>query len=311
MTLLSLHIRLAGRWLREVGWFLPVVLAAALLAAAGLAAVTRWSVAAALLLALLPLVQLHRHRRDLMLLRTTLRHPARALAAEYLLLALPAAGIIALAGGGPETLTLPAAAPFVTLWPRRRPRATRPLAALHIAWTGYSPEWTAALRRHPAAAGIGWAATLGAAAIPWAGFPVLCLAALLATEIYTRNEPLSLLLLADRSAARLLGGKLRTAWRNLFAASLPAAVLTLVLYPETAWMAAVWIPYAALAMTYAVLAKYAAYDPRTPDAAPAAAARIGLLGLLLPPLLPVTLLLTIRYAVRAERNLDRYLHDYD
>lgn len=88
-------------------------------------------------------------------------------------------------------------------------------------------------------------------------------------------------------------------------------MLTLALYPATAWMAAVWIPYAALAMTYAVLAKYAAYDPLAPDAAPTTAARIGLLGLLLPPLLPVTLLLTIGYAVRAERNLDRYLHDYD
>ena len=237
MTLLSLHIRLAGRWLREVGWFLPVVLAAAALAAAGLAAVAHGSVAAALLLALLLLVQLHRHRRDLLLLRTTLRHPARALAAEYLLLALPAAGIIALAGGGPETLALPAAAPFVSLWPRRR-RATRPLAALRIAWTGYSPEWTAALRRHPAAGGIALAATLGAAAIPWAGFPALCLAALLATEIYARNEPLALLLLPGRPAARLLGGKLFTAWRNLFLGSLPAAVLTLALYPATAWMAA-------------------------------------------------------------------------
>lgn len=311
MTLLSLHIRLAGRWLREVGWFLPVVLAAAALAAAGLAAVAHGSVAAALLLALLLLVQLHRHRRDLLLLRTTLRHPARALAAEYLFLALSAAGIIALAGGGPETLALPAAAPFVSLWPRRRRRATRPLAALRIAWTGYSPEWTAALRRHPAAGGIALAATLGAAAIPWAGFPALCLAALLATEIYARNEPLALLLLPGRPAARLLGGKLLTAWRNLFLGSLPAAVLTLALYPATAWMAAVWIPYAALAMTYAVLAKYAAYDPLAPDAAPTTAARIGLLGLLLPPLLPVTLLLTIGYAVRAERNLDRYLHDYD
>ena len=137
------------------------------------------------------------------------------------------------------------------------------------------------------------------------------LAALLATELYARNEPLALLLLPGRPAARLLGGKLLTAWRNLFLGSLPAAVLTLVLYPASAWMAAVWIPYAALAMTYAVLAKYAAYDPRTPDAAPSTAARIGLLGLLLPPLLPVTLLLTIGYAVRAERNLDRYLHDYD
>lgn len=311
MTLLSLHIRLAGRWLREVGWFLPVVLAAAALVAAGLAAVARWNVTAALLLALLLLVQLHRHRRDLTLLRTTLRHPARTLAAEYLLLALPAAGVVALAGGGSETLALPAAAPLVALWPRRRRRATRPLAALRIARTGYSPEWTAALRRHPAAAGIALAATLGAAAIPWAGFPALCLAALLATEVYARNEPLALLLLPGRPAARLLGGKLLTAWRNLFLGSLPAAVLTLVLYPASAWMAAVWIPYAALAMTYAVLAKYAAYDPRTPDAAPSTAARIGLLGLLLPPLLPATLLLTIGYAVRAERNLDRYLHDYD
>ena len=71
------------------------------------------------------------------------------------------------------------------------------------------------------------------------------------------------------------------------------------------------IVIAALLLAYAVLAKYARYDPAIPETPLPAATRLGFAGFLVPVFLPVTLCLTVSYAVRAERNLDRYLYDYD
>ena len=76
-------------------------------------------------------------------------------------------------------------------------------------------------------------------------------------------------------------------------------------------LAALWLPFAALLLAYAVLAKYARYDPAIPETPLPAATRLGFAGFLVPVFLPVTLCLTVSYAVRAERNLDRYLYDYD
>ena len=43
----------------------------------------------------------------------------------------------------------------------------------------------------------------------------------------------------------------------------------------------------------------------------ALAARLGAAGFLIPPLLPLSLCLVVSYLLRAERNLSRYLYDYD
>ncbi|MDE7123579.1 MAG: hypothetical protein K2N93_04600 [Alistipes sp.] len=176
---------------------------------------------------------------------------------------------------------------------------------------GRSPEWTAALRRRPAVAAAVAVALLLCAALPWAGFPALLLAAVACRRLYRRNEGLQLLLLSRRSASRLLTGKILAAWRNYFGTTLPFALLAATLHPRTAWMAAAWAPLAALALAYAVLAKYARYDPREAQPRRNALTRTGTAGVLFPPLLPLTLVLTVAYALRAERNLDRYLHDYD
>ena len=49
--------------------------------------------------------------------------------------------------------------------------------------------------------------------------------------------------------------------------------------------------------------------PARPDAPPAA--KLGAAGFLIPLLLPLSFCLVVSYALRAERNLNHYLHDYD
>lgn len=185
------------------------------------------------------------------------------------------------------------------------------LRGLRTAWLGYSPEWTAGMRRHRAAAGAAAGVLFLCTLIPYAGFPALCAAALCCTGLYADNEPLSLLLLPERGSARILVGKVLMAWRNYFLAAAPFALLALLAHPRTAWMAAAWIPFAALVLMYAVLAKYARYDPSTEHPKLSGTTRVGYLGFLVPLFLPVTLCLIVAYALRAERNLNRYLYDYD
>ena len=89
------------------------------------------------------------------------------------------------------------------------------------------------------------------------------------------------------------------------------ALLAALLHPEGLWLAALWAPLSALLLVYGVLAKYAVYDPAAPEAAASTASMLGLAGFIVWPLLPITLAMLVSHALRAERNLNRYLYDYD
>ena len=182
---------------------------------------------------------------------------------------------------------------------------------VRIARLGYSPEWTAGLRRRPVASALLGIGVLLCALMPYLGFPALYLAALCCANLYTRNEPLELLLLPEKSPARLLTAKIRTACRNYFLLAAPFALLAALLHPEGLWLAALWAPLSALLLVYCVLAKYAVYDPAAPEAAASTASMLGLVGFIVWPLLPVTLAMLVSHALRAEKNLNRYLYDYD
>lgn len=309
MNLVRLRWLLLVRWLRLVGWLLPVVL----LFAAGvgwiyLSVARVWPLTATLVVPVL-LLGLHRSRRDLDFLRTLLANPRRHIAFEYLLLATLPGAILVACGQSIHAAALLVVAPLPAFVPQRRMPGIR-LQRLRIRMLGYSPEWTAGIRRRPlvAAAVLGLVACC--AALPYWGFIALMVAALFCSGLYTGNEPLQLLILSQKGSARLLWSKVRTAWRNYFFAATPFALITAVLHPHLAWFGAIWLPFSLLVLLYAVVAKYAFYDPSIPTGTSSLTAQTGLVGFIVLPLLPVSLCLLVAYALRAERNLNRYLYDY-
>lgn len=173
-----------------------------------------------------------------------------------------------------------------------------------------SPEWTVGLRRHLTAVWIAAAGLIVCILLPAAGFPALYVAAVACGGFYHDCEPLRMLQLPEMNASRLLVRKVLTAWRNYFLLAVPFALLALLAHPRTAWIAVAWAPLSALALLYAVVAKYARYRPGETPRRPVAE-RFGLAGFILPVLLPLSLGLMVSYALQAERNLNRYLHDYD
>lgn len=309
LSLGRLRLRLAARWLRSVGWFLPVVL----LFAAGIAALF-FAVAAAhplwaALIAAALVVRFQLTRRDTLLMNLLLRRPRLGAWYDCHLLLLPAS-LLLLASGHPwHALVLQAAAPTAALLPRRG-AALRHRSLLRIGWLGWSPEWCATLRRHRIATLLLALGALLLAAVPYWSFIYLGFTALAAVECYTRNEPLALLLLPELESGRLLARKVFEALRNYLLATVPFALAAALLHPRAAWVAALWLAFSTLVLLYAVLAKYALYDPDEPRPVASTVMLFGLIGFLLPPLLPVSLVLLVRYGLRAERNLNRYLHDY-
>ncbi len=309
LSLTRLRLRLAARWLRRVGWFLPVVL----LFAAGVAALflavagphPLWATGVAALL----LVRFHLTRRDTRLVALMVPHPRLSAWLDCFALAVPASLLLLAAGHPWHALGLLAAAPNIALLPRTcaAPHLRSPL---RIGWLAWSPEWCAALRRHRITVLLLALGALLLAAVPYWSFIYLGFTALIAVECYTRNEPLALLLLPELDSSSLLARKVGEALRNYLLATAPFALAAALLHPRAAWVAALWLAFSTLVLLYAVLAKYALYDPAEPRPAASTAMLLGLLGFLLPPLLPVSLVLLIRYGLRAERNLNRYLHDY-
>lgn len=309
LSLGRLRLRLAARWLRSVGWFLPVVL----LFAAGIAALF-FAVAAAhplwaALIAAALVVRFQLTRRDTLLMNLLLRRPRLGAWYDCHLLLLPASLLLLAAGHPWHALVLQAAAPTAALLPRRG-GALRHRSLLRIGWLGWSPEWCATLRRHRIATLLLALGALLLAAVPYWSFIYLGFTALAAVECYTRNEPLALLLLPELESGRLLARKVFEALRNYLLATAPFALAAALLHPRAAWVAALWLAFSTLVLLYAVLAKYALYDPDEPRPVASTVMLFGLIGFLLPPLLPVSLVLLVRYGLRAERNLNRYLHDY-
>lgn len=309
MSLWALYAKLTGRWLRMIGRFLPLVALFAFGVGWLLYAVAGLVPAATAAAAALFVLNLHRTRRDLRFIRLHLKHPRLRLGTEYFALSLLPAALLALRGAWPWALGLAAAAPLAALLPEPRPGGYRG-NRLRIALFGYSPEWTAGVHRHPVAALLVVLFAGVCCTLPYFGFPALYLACGCCAWLYGDNEPLQLLLLPEQGSSRLLRSKIAAAWRNYFLAAAPFALAAGALHPETAWLAALWAPLAALMLVYCVVAKYALYAPAA-SGGPSVAAQFGLAGFVFPPLLPVSLCLLIRYAVQAESNLDRYLYDYD
>ena len=175
---------------------------------------------------------------------------------------------------------------------------------------GGSPEWIAGMRLRPGSVAATVSALTLCACVPYAGFPALVAAAVGCGVFYRSCEPLQLVLLPEQGAAQFLARKVLAAWRNYFLFAVPYAAVIVLRHPDTCWMAAGWASLAALALLYAVVSKYARYQPdRTPRRP--LAAKLGAAGFFIPLLLPLSLCLVVSYALRAERNLNRYLHDYD
>ena len=127
---------------------------------------------------------------------------------------------------------------------------------------------------------------------------------------YEKGEPVQMLLAFEKEANGFLWYKIRTSLALFTAISLPLIAAFLVFHPGR-W----YIPVAEYILflmlhSYFILTKYAFYEPNTKSGGLQVFGAIGTIGVIIPILLPIVWLLTIRFYLKSRKNLNFYLNDY-
>lgn len=251
---------------------------------------------------------MHQRRPDLHFLHRHVPQAGLALAMEYGALVLPVLLVLALAGAWPSALVLLAAVALPWL-PVARSSGVRGswlrrwIPARHFEWRGLVQG------THP------WGVVLWLAALTFCWLPVLPLfllglVALMAAGAQEQCEPRAMLLATAPDARALLRTKVLAAVRIMLALELPVLIAATVVRPDWWWVHAGLGLGMVVLVAYAVVLKYAHYQPNERLSANGANVSIAALFAILPGLSVVPLLMLLTEVPKARANLTAYFHDH-
>jgi hypothetical protein len=146
---------------------------------------------------------------------------------------------------------------------------------------------------------------------PYISFLFYGLILIICCEFYTRHEPLQLLFIAEKPAFSFMLAKIREACINFYRISLPFCLLYAAVNYETAWMSLYFILLTIIIFSYSIALKYASYVPNGMNMSGQLFQVLGVGSVFIPFLLPLTLLMTIYFFIKAEKNLKKYLYAYN
>ena len=312
LKILQLKFKILSRNLGEYVFFgkvlLLALLAAALYAAYVLTGLAPHRFVVAGFVAVV-LLGLHLRRRDYAFCQRLLPHPFRLFVLEYGLGVAPFAVIALLRGQLLLALLYAALPPLVAAVPRRgvisRQRAIPlPLRFPDLDTVSYFRK-----------AGLFVCCVLALAAglcfAPAVSVVLVYLLVLFSSgAIYSQGESLTLLCLDGLPARQFLRRKIWRQIRFWAVPVLPVLALYAVFNWDTAYYALIPVALCPLQIVASVCGKYRSYAPNQPFEGTALQA-IGMLGFIIPFLLPVSIALTVVYYTDAVRHLKTYLYAYD
>lgn len=251
---------------------------------------------------------LHQRRPDLHFLHRHVPQARLALAVEYGALVLPVLVVLGLAGAWPSALVLLAVValpwlPVVRTSGVRGSWLRRGMPAQLFEWRGLVQG------THP------WGVLLWLAALAFCWLPVLPLfllgiVALMAAGTQEQCEPRAMLLATAPDARALLRTKVFGALRLMLVLELPVLIEATVFQPDWWWVHAGFGLGLLTLVAYAVVLKYAHYQPNERLSANGANVSIAALFAILPGLSVVPLLMLLTEVPKARANLTAYFHDH-
>ncbi len=312
LKILQLKVKILSRSLGEYVFFGKVLLLA--LGAAGLYAVYvltglaphRFVVAGFVAVVLLGL---HLRRRDYAFCQRLLPHPFRLFVLEYFLGVAPFLVIALLRGQFFLALLYAALPPLVAAVPRSTTVARQ--RALRLPACFPDLDTVSFFRK----AGLPVCCVLALAAglcfAPAVSVVLVYLLVLFSSgSIYAQGESLTLLCLDGLPARQFLRRKIGRQIRFWAVPVLPILALYAAFNWETAWYALIPVALCPLQIVAAVCGKYRSYVPNQAFEGTALQA-FGMLGFIVPFLLPVSIALAVVYYADAVRHLKTYLYAYD
>lgn len=147
--------------------------------------------------------------------------------------------------------------------------------------------------------------------IPFLSLFILLLLVLVINNAYMENEPLNMVFLPEKSSAKFLWEKVRTGYALYLKLSIPALILYAVFHIRTAYFVTIPLLAGLVGISLFVFIKYSLYEANNERIVIPLAASLGMVGLVIPILIPIPALMAWKYYYSAKNNMNKYLYVYD
>jgi hypothetical protein len=140
---------------------------------------------------------------------------------------------------------------------------------------------------------------------------ILLILTVVILNFYDNPEPVDILISKELAPKPFLKEKLLKHLITYFIFSLPLVILFMVFNAGYYYIILFEYIVLSILLLYSILLKYAYYRPNVKSGATKIFTNIGVLSILVPFLLPIVLVLIIKFAFQANQNLKFYLDDYN
>ena len=129
--------------------------------------------------------------------------------------------------------------------------------------------------------------------------------------LFRSNEPLNIILLSELSPRQFIYKKINEGFLLFIKLSLPTLILYSIFNHHTFYLSLLMPLVAYIGISFFVGLKYNNYENNNSKFTQPITAGIGVLGILIPIFLPITIFLAFSYCNSAIDNLKKYMYVYD
>jgi hypothetical protein len=172
-------------------------------------------------------------------------------------------------------------------------------------------EWKAGIRKYFIFGIIVWLTGMITSAYVGSVPVAIILLSLMVVNFFESGEPLSILISPELSPKQFIFRKLVIAQVIISFMLLPLVLAFILFHAEFWYIPVVEYVLISFILWYAILLKYAFYQPNKQLVAGQIFTAIGAMGLFLPFLVPLVWILSVRFYFKSISNLNTYLDDFN
>ena len=260
-------------------------------------------------LSILVLLSVHTGRKDKGFCRHMMKMPQKLFITEYFMLCSPLIILSFMAESFYNIIFYCLLPVLIAYVPERKPRNSFKSRLFLFGVT--SLELVGFIRKHLPFIMILITLSIITCFIPFLPILILLLFLIFMNIAYNENEPLNILLLSEHDSMSFIMKKINDGFLLFLKLSFPTLILYSVFNFDTAWLVPVVPVIAYIAFTLHVGLKYTFYENDNSKTNIPAVAAIGILGIIIPIFLPLTIIQAISYFFQAKQNLNKYLYVYN
>lgn len=263
----------------------------------------------ATLICLLLVLFLHLKRKDLLFLKSHVERNKMVLLIEYLILSLPLLAGLSyylhwlFLAGYLTVLTL-----IVQIGRQLRKHTFNSFIQRWIPDDCF--EWKSGVRKSLFYILPIWLTGLGISFWPGTVPIVMIVLGIFFIGFFEKNEPLNMLLVYEMGATKLLRYKILRSILIFSIVVFPLMVVYLIIHPDYWYFPLIFYTIVTVILTYAILCKYAFYRPDISTGNQVFTA-LGPVSIFVSFLIPLILILSLRFYFKSVNNLNQYLNDFN